>query len=185
MVLAFIQQFSTKKEAKDQVDMFEAVQAELVARKAALKLHEHDWRSVTEFVQQCRVEGCGIVEFKGDVPEGVKEYVRLMAEKTEDPIRQARAYVLTDPKMWGIKCPACSRPIPLDLKAEEDFGDGGRVHCPYCWYGWTVKEWQDFLSYEFSRLRNEKENVSNHRERERADSGNQNHSGPEIQSAKD
>ena len=39
----------------------------------------HDWRYITSpYVQQCKRRDCGLVQFNGQLPDGLKEYVDEM-----------------------------------------------------------------------------------------------------------
>jgi len=98
--------------------------------------HAHEWRHITEFVKQCRIRTCGAVEFVGEVPDGMMDYVRLMTTRQAriDPKGEAGHYYEMEPRAWGLKCPWCDRvigdPEGLPNVAARQNYEG--LTCPFC-----------------------------------------------------
>lgn len=76
--------------------------------------HQHDWRRVTEFAKQCREVGCKIIGIESNAPDGMPEYLQLLAKSKsrEESITLSEEYKSHDPRMDGWRCPKCNRVIP-------------------------------------------------------------------------
>lgn len=101
----------------------------------AEKAHSHNWRKITPFAKQCK--DCKTIEVAPTAPEGLEEYLRLMASAKDrkETLLHAEEYKFHDQRTQGWTCPQCQRVIPsLADIPRSPFGVDGKMipECPYC-----------------------------------------------------
>lgn len=117
------------------------------------KVHSHSWRKITPFAKQCK--DCKTIEVAPTAPEGLEEYLTLMATAKDrrETMLHAEEYKFHDQRTQGWTCPACRRVIPnLSDIPRSPFVDGVmKPECPYCGVELLPPE-QKFIENDLERI---------------------------------
>lgn len=119
----------------DAIRIFNHRRAKKSEPAPAEKTHSHNWRKITPFAKQCK--DCKTIEVAPNAPEGLEEYLKLLASaKTpKESLLRAEEYKFHDQRMQGWTCPKCKLVIPRIENLPRSPWTNGQAQpprCPYC-----------------------------------------------------